>query len=302
MAEQQKQTALVKRETVDSVMTKVKQFQDRGELFFPTNYVPENALKSAWLVIQETQDRNKKPALSVCSKESIANALLSMVIQGLNPDKKQCYFIVYGTKLVMQRSYFGAMAVAKSADETIEELYPMVIYEGDKFKYTIKRGKKILTEHEQDFANVDKSKIVGAYCNVVRVDGSEELTVMTLAEIKQSWKKSQMNPVDEKGNIKKGSTHDEYMADMCMKTVINKACKLVINASDDSNIVVNIARQNDVDNAEAEAEAEIEENANTEVIDVEYEQVEEVPDIPEEDMPEVFKEQEEKPKTKSRGF
>ena len=92
----------VRKETIDIVTARVREFQNKGELYFPSNYVPENALKSAWLTIQETEDKNRKPALEVCTKESIANALLSMVIQGLNPDKKQCYFIVYGNKLQLQ--------------------------------------------------------------------------------------------------------------------------------------------------------------------------------------------------------
>ena len=34
-------------------------------------------------------------------------------LQGLEVDKKQCYFIVYGDKLTMFRSYYGDVAVAK---------------------------------------------------------------------------------------------------------------------------------------------------------------------------------------------
>lgn len=137
----------VRKETIDIVTARVREFQNKGELYFPSNYIPENALKSAWLTIQETEDKNKKPALEVCTKESIANALLSMVIQGLNPDKKQCYFIVYGNKLQLQRSYFGSMAVAKSVDIYIEDIYGMVIYGGDEFEYEISKGKKIVTKH-----------------------------------------------------------------------------------------------------------------------------------------------------------
>ncbi len=70
-------------------------------------------MKSAWLILQAAVDKDKKPVLEVCSKNSIANALLDMVVQGLNPAKKQCYFIAYGNGLACQRSYFGTMAVTK---------------------------------------------------------------------------------------------------------------------------------------------------------------------------------------------
>jgi len=104
------QLALVKKDTVDIVAAKVREFQERGELDLPPNYSPENAMKSAWLILQNTFDKNKKPVLHACTKDSIANSLLDMIVQGLNPAKKQCYFIAYGNQLVCQRSYFGTMA------------------------------------------------------------------------------------------------------------------------------------------------------------------------------------------------
>lgn len=258
----------VRKETIDIVTARVREFQNKGELYFPSNYIPENALKSAWLTIQETEDKNKKPALEVCTKESIANALLSMVIQGLNPDKKQCYFIVYGNKLQLQRSYFGSMAVAKSVDADIEDIYGMVVYDGDEFEYEISKGKKIVTKHTQKIQNVKKDNIVAAYACVLCTSGKENYVIMTIDEIKQAWKMSKMYPVDDKGNIKGGSTHDKFMAEMCIKTVINRICKPIINSSSDSNIVAKFAAQTDAEFKELDVQEEIEENANKQVIDI----------------------------------
>lgn len=109
-----KQTAVAKPyDLVDSVSHKLRKFADKGELVLPSNYSIENALKSAWLMLQETVDKDKRPVLLACTKASIANALLDMAVQGLNPGKKQCYFIAFGTKLLCLRSYFGAMVVAE---------------------------------------------------------------------------------------------------------------------------------------------------------------------------------------------
>lgn len=275
------QIAVRKKETIDLVTAKVKEFQDKGELFFPENYSPENALKSAWLILQETQDMNKNPVLEVCSQASIANALLSMVVQGLNPDKKQCYFIAYGKRLVCQRSYFGSMHVAKSVDKNIEDIYASTVYEGDEFEYEIKHGKAKVIKHVQSLENIDKGKIIGAYATVLYKDGRELSTIMTLDQIKQAWKQSQMKPIDEKGNIKPGSTHDKFTADMAEKTVINKACKYIINSSDDSNLMARFAKISDTEIAEAATEAEIDENANTEVIDIDEGAYEVQDDTPE---------------------
>ena len=270
-------TAVAKRETIDIVTARIKQFQDRKELMFPASFVPENALKSAWLVIQETMDMNKRPVLEVCTQASVANALLSMVVQGLNPDKKQCYFIAYGKKLLCQRSYFGSMHVAKMVDPDIVDIYGKTVYEDDEFEYEIRHGKEVVTLHKQKFSNIQKDKIIGAYATIVYKDGRELSTVMTMEQIKQSWKQSQMKPVDEKGNIKVGSTHDKFTADMCEKTAINKVCKYVINSSDDKSIVARFAREMDNELQEAAVEAEIEENANKEILDIEpeYEVVDE---------------------------
>jgi recombination protein RecT len=115
MSNQALTTGVSSDKVLDLVTAKVRTFQNNGEIHFPANYSPENALKSAWLTIQETKDRNQKAALAVCTKASVANAMLSMVIQGLNTTKKQGYFIVYGDQLQFQRSYFGTMAVCKQA-------------------------------------------------------------------------------------------------------------------------------------------------------------------------------------------
>jgi len=306
MADTKQNTQIaVKRETIDIVTAKVKQFQNNGELFFPANYSPENALKSAWLQLQEVQSKDYKPALEVCTKDSIANSLLSMVVQGLNPDKKQCYFIVYGNKLQMQRSYFGSVAVAKAVNPDIDEIYADVVYEGDTFKYNKLRGKTIVTEHTQSIENVKKDKVIAAYCTILYFSGKEEATIMTFDEIKQSWSQSKMKPVDDKGNISAGSTHGKFTAEMCKKTVTNKACKPIINGSDDSSILSSYAKKSYSDIDEAEAEEEIQTNANSEYIDIEQaidaEQITE--EVPAEKQPEqVTMDAPPANKSKGRGF
>jgi recombination protein RecT len=295
----------VKRETVDIIAAKVKQFQNNGELFFPENYSPENALKSAWLILQEAQSKDYKPALEVCTKDSIANSLLSMVVQGLNPDKKQCYFIVYGNKLQMQRSYFGSMAVAKAVNPEIEDIYADVIYEGDEFEYSKVRGRNVVVKHIQTIENVKKDKIKAAYCSVFFTNGKEETTIMTFDEIKQAWKQSKMSPVDEKGNLKAGGTHEKFTADMCKKTVVNRACKPIINGSSDASLLARYAKKTYSDVEEAEAEEEIIENANTEVIDIEPTPVESSEEAPTDERPDTQPEQvtmDTAPTNKRRGF
>lgn len=255
--------ALVKKDTVDVVADKIREFQDAGELHFPSNYSPENALKSAWLKLQAITDKSGKPALQACTKDSIANSLLDMVVQGLNPAKNQCYFIVYGSQLTCQRSYLGTMAVTKTATGA-KDIFAEVVYKGDDFQFEIVRGKKHVTRHVQSIENIESGEIIGAYCTLVDKDDREFTEFMTIAEIKKAWSMSRANPNSE------NSTHNKFPQEMCKKTVINRACKTFLNSSDDSSLVMQHFRRTEDAAEEALLEDEISENANKETIDVDY--------------------------------
>ncbi|QAS54625.1 recombinase [Halobacillus litoralis] len=262
---------MIKKDTVDVVAGKVKQFQEKGELHFPTNYSPENAMKSAWLKLQEIKTGKQdgyRPVLEVCSKDSVANSLLNMVVQGLNPAKNQGYFIAYGHSLTFQRSYFGTMAVTKRVTGA-QSIDANVIYKGDEVDYEMKHGKITNLTHKQKFGNIDKEKIDGAYAVIVLPNDQVYYELMTMDEIRQAWSKSQMWGKDQKEE-KKGSTHDEFKQEMAKKTVINRACKKFINSSDDGSLVIDHFNQTDESAEEAQVEEEISNNANGDVIDIEY--------------------------------
>src|SRR5690554_5350627 len=264
--------ALIKKDTVDVVANRIKEFQEKGEIHFPPNYSPENAMKSAWLILQETKDRNDKPALDVCTRDSIANALLDMVVQGLSPAKKQGYFIVYGNRLSFMRSYFGTMAVTKRLNG-VEDIFAQVIYEGDDFEFTIQRGTKKIVKHSQKLENIDISKIVGAYCTIIYDGGKEFTEIMTKKQIDQAWSKTKM---------KSNSVHREFPEEMAKRTVINRTCKLFTNTSDDSDLLIeSFNRSTEAEYAggpEEEAQHEIDENANTESIDIQPDEYEVLPE------------------------
>lgn len=262
-SEDVKALAINQQSIVDVVGTKINSFLMNGELALPKNYSVENAMKFAWLALQDVKDKNDRPALEVCTKDSIVNALLNMAVQGLNVGKNQGYFIVYGNRLNFQRSYFGTMAITKAVEPRIDDFAFSVVYEGDKFKYGIKHGKKAVSEHEQDLDNVRKDKIKAAYCMALDHEGNVFRTeIMTLAEIHQSWKQSKQNPFDDRGQLKPGTVHSKFTADMCLRTVINKCCKPIINTSTDSELLLDIIKKTEDIADRAAAEEEIAENAN----------------------------------------
>src|SRR5699024_7843799 len=256
------QLAIIQKDITDEVSNKLSELE-QGGLALPPNYNAHNALKSAFFKLQETKDRNGKSALEVCSKPSIANTLLDMVTQGLSPAKTQCYFIVYGTQLQLNRSYFGTQAVLKRLTG-VKDIWANVIFDGDVFDYEIVGGREKLVKHETQFQNRD-NPILGAYAVVQLEDGEEVLTVMTKKEIDASWSQAKTKNVQNK-----------FPQEMAKRTVINRAAKAFINTSDDSDLLVdaiNRSTENEYDNErqditpEQETQQQIEQNANKEELD-----------------------------------
>ncbi|SHI76171.1 recombination protein RecT [Geosporobacter subterraneus DSM 17957] len=259
--------ALIKEETLSKVEAMIKEYQGDGSLHFPENYSPQNAMKAAWLVLQETKDKDGKVALEVCTRNSVVYSLFDMVCQGLSVAKKQGYFIVRGNKLTFMRSYFGTMHATKRLKE-VKDVVAQVIYEGDIFEYTIENGIKKILKHEQALENIDPEKIKGAYCTIIKEDGTVFTDIMNKSQIMNSWSKTSM---------KNNTVQKEFPDQMALRTVINRACKYYVNTSDDSDLIINAF--NNSERAERESpedavEQEIKQNANNEMIDVEYEVVE----------------------------
>ena len=224
--------AMIDRTLSDAVLAKVKVFTQNKDLRLPPDYSPENALKSAWLILLETKtskNDGERPVLEACTKDSVANSLLRMVLLGLNPLKGQCDFIAYGNKLSCDLNYFGTLALAKRLGD-VKEVIPIIVYEGDQFEYEITGGIKKVTKHIQSFDNIDINKIKGAYATVFfnEPDHEPHVEIMTMAQIRQAWMQGAM-----KGN---SPAHQKFPDQMSNKTVISRACKLFINSSDDSDL------------------------------------------------------------------
>lgn len=261
------------RDFSDSVLNSISKYTEEGRLRLPKSYSAENALKSAWLILQNTKDKNGVPALQVCKENpsSIANALLEMVIMGLNPAKSQCYFIVYGKTLSMMPSYFGRITALKRI-EGVEEINAQVIYEGDDIDYDMNSDGSISNiEHHQEFQNIKEDKILGGYC-VIKYKGQEYGTIATMEQIQEAWKMSKMAK-DKK----------EFKSEFVKRTVVNKAVKWFINTRDDEDLLIETISANenqhyDYDNAEVDTppvqEVKIEDEIQEAVVEEKEESVE----------------------------
>lgn len=251
----------------ERVANRVQELVESGRINLPANYSVGNALSSAWLTLQNVKDSQGRLALEVCTKESVANALLDMSIMGLNPAKKQGYFIPYGDQMTWFTSYFGKCAVVKRLKGIETEPVATIIYEGDEIELAFNElGEEYVKSHKTSWQNKQKGVRVGAYATVKQGNITRS-AVMTMAEIKEAWTK---NP-----SPKNKRDHVEFEGEFMKRTVINRLVKMIIQTSNDDDLlaeimIVNEDKHYDFEgNAEAVADSEIKKLANTgEVVDI----------------------------------
>lgn len=271
MEKKDEKTSIQKFENIsEQVLSRIEQFQKDGSMILPKNYSVENHMKSAWLALQEVEDKEHHKALQICTKESIANSLLDMVLQGLSVSKKQGYFIVYGNKLIFQRSYFGTIALAKRAGGMVSEPVANVIYDGDDFQYEIdpKTAKVSIVKHSQKLENIDNAKIKGAYALVTLADGTTQVTIMSMQQIRAAWGQGAT-----KGN---SPAHKNFAEEMSKKTVIGRACKAIINSSDDAWLYD--GKEDDADSDKASMQRDAAQHSDVQIIDTTAVEFDDVPE------------------------
>lgn len=283
MASKETGLTLTKEDALNNVVAKIESLKKNNDIVLPANYNEANAINAAWLMLQDVKCKvgtEYKAALEVCSKNSIIESLYNMTIQGLNPVKKQCYFVPYNGKLTLMRSYMGTIAVTKRL-KGVKDVKAFAIYDGDKFDMKFnKETFNIDFDYEPSFKNIDNRKITGAFAIVIGDNGEKLHTeIMTMEQIKKAWSMSKTYRADSK-------VHNDFTEEMAKKTVINRACKKFFNTSDDNDLLIeSLYKTNDsledkynqediIEITHAEVKEEIKEEANKEFIDIQTEEVE----------------------------
>lgn len=230
----------------DQVFNTLQLHQDNGRLSLPKNYDLGNALTSAYLII--AQD----PKLNVCSKESIIQSMIDMGTMGLNPSKKQCYFVPMGGKCNIMVSYFGKQTALKRI-KGIKDIVSDVIYQDTDYALgtddfgleTIKIVKP---------CPLDKRKgenIIGAWAKILMdedVWGRNEYTcIMTREDIENAHK------MGNGGG--KTKAHTNFFGEMAKKSVINRCVKNFVNSKSDDDLLIE-SLNNVVDNEYKEEETQ----------------------------------------------
>ncbi|WP_413770009.1 recombinase RecT, partial [Vibrio vulnificus] len=112
--------------------------------------------------------------------------------------------------------------------DSIEDIDAQVVHRGDKFEIGADEiGHIIVTKFEPSFANLDK-ELIGAFAFIKLANGRVDYTVMTKAQIDTSWAQSR----NRQNNVQK-----KFSDEMAKRTVLNRAAKMFINTSDDSDLL-----------------------------------------------------------------
>lgn len=221
-----------------------------GDVILPPNYDVNDAVKALYLDLVQKKDKQGRPALEICTRESIENVVQQYVSRGLNVAKKQCNIIPFGNSLTMIEGYFGMQKEAKTYAGV--RINSDVIYEGEHFNVNKRTDGVKIFDHKPDFSKFDTDKIIGAYAIAINDKGEiVDSDLMTMKEIKRSWGQSRSG----------GDVHKAFPVEMCRKTVIGRLAKKFVNTSDDSNKfeIVN----SDIGDVEINADIVIEDEKST---------------------------------------
>jgi recombination protein RecT len=239
---------------------RVGELLEAGNLRLPPAYAWQNAIRGAWLHLQELRfafgPKKGELVLANVAQASVANALLDMVIQGLAVHRKQGYFIPYGAALTFQRSYFGSIAVARTV-AGLKHAHAEIVYDGDVFEYEIIAGRKHVTRHVQKLDAVRKGEIIAAYA-VLEFDepARDRAEIMVIDEIRRSWGQSR--------NTRDDRPHVAFPEEMARRTVLNRALKPIVNSATDDYLLLDAFNRDaassieDAIDAEATARPELE--------------------------------------------
>ena len=207
------------RTLVQSVFDRLLNTIEEGKINFSKNYNPIGALESAYTFISNLKFKHGNDYFSTVdyvSSESIYNCLYKMLVDNLYSEKKHCSFIKRGSVLDYQVDYNGTIELAKKGG--LKDIFPHVVYALDEFEYEVnEQGLTKLKIHKTNLGNINLNNIIGAYASIVLHDGTQYIEVMSIAQIQQAW---------SQGASKGGSdAHKKFKDQMCMKTVISRACK-----------------------------------------------------------------------------
>lgn len=145
-----------------------------------------------------------------------------------------------------------------------------MVRQGDIFEYGYNDDMDLaIYKHETKIENLD-NPILAAYA-IIQTENEKVVEIMSKQQLENAWGQGQSWKAAKKGNYE-SATHAKFSEEMAKKTVLNRASKRLINATDDSSIMgdqfleaFNDTSENDmIDTVQAGVQHQITTNANTE--------------------------------------
>ena len=198
-----------------------------NQITVPEGYDTPGEITTALMIIAQTIDKEGRPALESCSKESIMTQLRLMAQNGLSMARKQCYPIVRKPKLCIDTSYFGTISILKRIMPGYD-VRANVIYKDDTYDYVFNEEIQCnqIVNVRSSIENRDKG-IVGAY-GVIFEKATGKIIyseVMSWKEILTSWSHAKTDKVQK-----------EFPQEMAKRTLIQRMCKLFLNTEKMSDV------------------------------------------------------------------
>ena len=198
-----------------------------NQITVPEGYDTPGEITTALMIIAQTIDKEGRPALESCSKESIMTQLRLMAQNGLSMARKQCYPIVRKPKLCIDTSYFGTISILKRIMPGYD-VRANVIYKDDTYDYVFNEEIQCnqIVNVRSSIENRDKG-IVGAYGVIFEKATGKVIysEVMSWKEILTSWSHAKTDKVQK-----------EFPQEMAKRTLIQRMCKLFLNTEKMSNV------------------------------------------------------------------
>lgn len=194
------------------------------------DYDVVTAVRGLYLKCVESPQGN---LLKICTRNSIEDAIRTMIAKQLNPVKNQCFPIAYGDKLVVQASYQGNIRSTYASNPNVikNSIRAQVIRKEDTFIDEVTDdGRTVIKEHKLSPINKRNAAnpIVGAYAiAMIRLwDNSIKPTaiVMTMDDIKMAWAMNRHS---------NGKAAQMFTEEMAKKTAVNRLCKWLRDSTDE---------------------------------------------------------------------
>lgn len=240
----------------ESIRNKVE--NELKDYEFKIGFNPESAIAASYTIWKE------KGFFRDCTEESRAACLLDTLVYGLNPLKKQCYYVKFYDKskksYVLQfiMDYSGAVIVAKDINKEIKDIRSKIVKDGDIFDFEIENGLYKITKHKPTIDSLDGDFILAYAIAVDKNDKPLAVDIMTkkqyISHVKQTGKNINGEPiVKSDGSFHPFSNHAKYPEKMFLKTVIHRVCRSIIKTSPNEKIItasVRTVESDDVHDAE----------------------------------------------------